>query len=130
MNTTAAIATRNILEALDEDGFGTPTHLGKLLEVSYSQATRYFSGKSALRGEHVAKIARVLNRTPESLIGVNPNLTTNYMTVTEAARMVGYHPDTIRKAVSSGEMKSVQRGKGHHYRIREIDLTAWLAGAR
>ena len=129
MNQTTKTVAANIRRYLDEEGYKAK-HLAERLEVSYSQATRLYNGKSAYRPEYIAVLARMLGVDPERLVGVNPKANRVTLTVKEAAVRTKYHPDTIRKAVYRGEMKSVQRVKGGKYLIDEMDLTAWLAGAR
>lgn len=127
-NTTGTVA-RHIRTVLKGEGY-VAKNLTEILPVSYSQATRLWSGKSAYRPEYIAKLARVMGMDPERLVGVNPNKVTILFTVNEAAAKAKYHPDTIRKAVYRGEMKSSQRVRGGKYLINEADLAAWLAGAR
>lgn len=127
-NTTGAVA-KNIRKALDAEGY-TAKNIAERLNISYSQATRLLNGKCRFRPEYIGTLSRMLGMDPERLIGVNPNKVTIKFTVKEAAERTKYHPDTIRKAVYRGEMKSVQRVKGGKYLIDEMDLTAWLAGAR
>lgn len=129
MNPTTETVATNIRHYLNEEGYKAK-HLAERLEVSYSQATRLYNGKSAYRPEYIAVLARMLGVDPERLVGVNPKATRVTFTVKEAAVRTKYHPDTIRKAVYRGEMKSVQRVKGGKYLIEELDLAAWLAGAR
>lgn len=129
MDNTRSQIAENIRTALNDEGY-TTKNLTEILPVSYSQATRLISGKSAYRPQYIAKLARVLGIDPERLVGVNPNATTVLLTVKEAAEATKYHADTIRKAVSAGDMKASQRCKGGKYLIRESDLTCWLAGAR
>lgn len=129
MNTTTKTVAANIRHYLEEEGYKAK-HLAERLEVSYSQATRLYNGKSAYRPEYIAILARMLGKDPERLVGVNPDRAGKRLTVVEAALATRYHPDTIRKAVYRGEMKSTQRAKGGKYLIEEIDLAAWLAGAR
>lgn len=129
MNTTTGTVAKHIKKALDAEGY-TAKDIADRLNVSYSQATRLLTGKSRFRPEYIATLSRMLGMDPERLVGVNPNKVTIYFTVKEAAEKSKYHPDTIRKAVYRGEMKSVQRVKGGKYLIDEMDLTAWLAGAR
>lgn len=127
-NTTETVA-RNIRNYLEDEGYKA-TDVAKRLNVSYSQATRLISGKSAYRPEYISSLARMLGMDPERLVGVNNNRIKIFFTVKEAAARSKYHPDTIRKAVYRGEMKSNQRVKGGKYLIEEIDLAAWMAGAR
>lgn len=129
MNPTTETVATNIRHYLNEEGYKAK-HLAERLEISYSQATRLYNGKSAYRPEYIAVLARMLGVDPERLVGVNPKATRVTLTVKEAAVRTKYHPDTIRKAVYRGEMKSVQRVRGGKYLIEEIDLAAWLAGAR
>ena len=49
-------------------------------------------------------------------------------TVQEAADLSKRHPETIRRACQSGELKANQRIKGGNWIIREDDLEAWLDG--
>lgn len=129
MTTTTETVARNIRTVLKAEGYKA-TNLTNILPVSYSQATRLWNGKSAYRPEYIAKLARVMGMDPERLIGVNPNKTSIWLTVNEAAEATKYHPDTIRKAVYHGEMKATQRCKRGKYLIEQMDLTCWMAGAR
>lgn len=129
MTTTTETVARNIRAVLEEEGY-KPTNLTDFFPISYSQATRLWNGKSAYRPEYIAKLARVMGMDPERLVGINPNKTSVWFTVNEAAEATKYHPDTIRKAVYHGEMKATQRCKKGKYLIEQMDLTAWLAGAR
>ena len=129
MNTTTGTVAKHIKKALDAEGY-TAKDIADRLNVSYSQATRLLAGKCRFRPEYIGTIARMLGVDPERLVGVNPKANRVTLTVKEAAVRTKYHPDTIRKAVYRGEMKSIQRVKGGKYLIDEMDLTAWLAGAR
>jgi excisionase family DNA binding protein len=46
----------------------------------------------------------------------------------EAALIVGVHTDTIRRAVSSGDLAAYRIGK--QYRIAAADLDRWIEGKR
>lgn len=129
MNTTTETVAANVRRHLEDEGY-TAKNLADRLEVSYSQATRLMNGKSAYRPEYIATLSRMMGMDAERLIGVKRDKEAVYLTVQEAARVSKYHPDTIRKAVYRGEMRSTQRVKGGKYLIREADLGAWMAGAR
>lgn len=129
MTTTTETVARSIRKALNAEGY-TAKDIANRLNVSYSQATRLINGKSNYRPEYIASLSRMLGMDPERLIGINKNKVTILLTVNEAAEATKYHPDTIRKAVYHGEMKATQRCKRGKYLIEQMDLAAWMAGAR
>jgi excisionase family DNA binding protein len=49
--------------------------------------------------------------------------------VREAAREVGVHEATIRRAIRSGELPAVTLGEHGRYRVRRADLEAFLVPA-
>lgn len=59
------------------------------------------------------------------------------LTITEAAAALHMHPKTIRKAITTGDLKAftvagrepLRSGRGLGYRIRREDLQAWYFGA-
>lgn len=46
-------------------------------------------------------------------------------TVHEAATLVGYADETLRRAIRSGELKAAGGGKGDPYRISGVELERW-----
>lgn len=56
--------------------------------------------------------------------------TTNriWFTTNQAAELSGHHPQTVRAALISGELKGSQRRAGSHWRIHRDALTAWIEG--
>ena len=52
-----------------------------------------------------------------------------FLSVMEAALYVGKHPETVRRALRSGEMHGSQRGqKGNTWTVRPECADAWLDG--
>jgi len=59
-----------------------------------------------------------------------------YLSLKEAAKLIGVHQATIREAVKSGELPSfiprgrapLRAGPGHGYRIKRQDLQEWYFG--
>ena len=51
------------------------------------------------------------------------------MTVREVARMAGFHPDTIYRALEAGELRGMKAGNGPRarWRIRLEDVETWLS---
>jgi excisionase family DNA binding protein len=47
-----------------------------------------------------------------------------WLTVTEAARLIGYHPDTVRKLVRAGEIES--RKFGPLWQVSRAALFAYV----
>jgi excisionase family DNA binding protein len=48
-----------------------------------------------------------------------------WLTVTEAAQLIGYHPDTVRKLVRAGEIQS--RKFGPLWQVNRAALLAYVA---
>lgn len=48
------------------------------------------------------------------------------LTTTEAARLLGVHVDTIRRAIKSGALGAFKLGKKGHWRIRREHLEQFL----
>lgn len=53
-----------------------------------------------------------------------------YYTVNEAARAYRYHPDTIRKALGTGELRGYQRVRRGKWLVKPEWMDAWIAGPR
>jgi len=51
-----------------------------------------------------------------------------WLTIREAAKRVGRHEDTVRKACQAGELFAKQRGKHGRWAIRPSSLDAWMDG--
>jgi len=49
------------------------------------------------------------------------------MTVTEIARELGIHPQTVRRWVERGEVPGIRWGKGDKLWIKRSDLVSYLA---
>lgn len=43
--------------------------------------------------------------------------------LSEAAAMLGLHPQTLRRAIHAGELKALKLHK--HYRVSRLELAAW-----
>ena len=127
-NTNTAVAER-IRKALNDEGY-TQAEVAKRLNLSRGQTSRILSGKSTIKFEHLAAIGRFLNINPTEFLGIKPEPESPLMTVTQAAQYTARHPETIRKCITRGELKSFQRVARGTHRIRRSDLNAWLAGAR
>lgn len=69
---------------------------------------------------------------------LNPNVTTRPVevaqiitgqrqtfTVPELARLVGVHPQTIRRAIEAGELKAAQSGQHGHFRVSHAEAQIW-----
>ncbi|WP_350317230.1 helix-turn-helix domain-containing protein [Prescottella equi] len=55
----------------------------------------------------------------------------SWLTVQESAEYAKNHPNTIYRALASGELvgaKKRKKGRTGHWRIRQSDLDAWIAG--
>ena len=127
-NTNSEVANR-IRKALNDEGY-TQAEVAKRLNLSRGQTSRILSGKSTIKFEHLAAIGRFLNINPTEFLGIKPEPESPLMTVTQAAQYTARHPETIRKCITRGELKSFQRVARGTHRIRRSDLNAWLAGAR
>lgn len=125
---TEAVAAR-VSEALNAEGY-TLTQTAAKLGVSKSQASRLLNAKSDFKFAHLATLGRVLGVSPNSFLGLERTKEDNFLTVGEAAAFAHRHPDTIRKSIQSGYLKSIQKTQKGWHLIREADLTAWMAGAR
>jgi excisionase family DNA binding protein len=55
--------------------------------------------------------------------------TQDWLNLSEAARLLGVHPSTIRLWADKGELPS-QRTSGGHRRFRRVDLEGWAASRR
>jgi len=53
----------------------------------------------------------------------------DWLNLSEAARLLGVHPSTVRMWADKGEIPS-QRTSGGHRRFRRVDLEAWQASHR
>ena len=53
----------------------------------------------------------------------------DWLNLSEAARLLGIHPSTVRMWADNGDIPS-QRTKGGHRRFRKTDLEAWNASHR
>ena len=51
------------------------------------------------------------------------------LTVGIAARLTGYHPATIRRALQRGDLNGYRAGRRGMYRIRPAALDAWIQPA-
>ena len=129
MNNTNSEVANRIRKALNDEGY-TQTEVAKRLNLSRGQTSRILSGKSTIKFEHMAAIGRFLNINPTEFLGIKPEPDSPLMTVPEAAEYTARHPETIRKCITRGELKSFQRCARGTHRIRRSDLNAWLAGAR
>lgn len=49
------------------------------------------------------------------------------LTTTQAAALLGVHPQTLRKLVRAGILPAYR--VGHHYRLHPTDLEAFLRGS-
>lgn len=49
-------------------------------------------------------------------------------TAPELARLVGVHPQTIRRAIEAGELKAAQSGQHGHFRISRTEAQQWWKG--
>lgn len=123
-----AEVAENVRTALESEGY-SQKEVAARLGISVSQTSRLLSGKSSFRYDHVATIGRFLGINPRELLGIPPT-TDTYMTVAEAADMARRHRETIRKAIISGQLDSVQRVPRGRHLVRVSDLKAWMAGAR
>lgn len=55
----------------------------------------------------------------------------SWLTVQESADYAKNHPNTIYRALASGELagsKKRKKGRTGHWRIRQSDLDAWISG--
>ena len=129
MNNTNSEVANRIRKALNDEGY-TQAEVAKRLNLSRGQTSRILSGKSTIKFEHLAAIGRFLNINPTEFLGIKPEPESPLMTVTQAAQYTARHPETIRKCITRGELKSFQRCARGTHRIRRSDLNAWLAGAR
>jgi excisionase family DNA binding protein len=64
-------------------------------------------------------------RVPPSGLGVPRSIT-----VGTAARLTGYHPATIRRALQRGDLEGYRAGARGMYRLNPEALAAWLRPAR
>lgn len=131
MNTATRTQTvaNSVSAALKAEGY-TLTHTAAKLGVSKSQASRLLAGKSDFKFAHLVTIGKFLNVSPNSFLGLETTAEDNYLTVGEAAAFARKHPETIRKNIHAGYLKSVQKMPRGWHLVRESDLRAWLAGAR
>jgi excisionase family DNA binding protein len=53
-------------------------------------------------------------------------MSTEWLTKTESAAYAKIGPRLIQAAVSSGELPAYRIGKGGQYRLRAVDIDAWL----
>src|SRR5699024_5616119 len=127
-NTNTAVAER-IRKALNDEGY-TQTEVAKRLNLSRGQTSRILSGKSTIKFEKIAAIGRLLSINTTEFMGIKPEPDSPLLTVNEAAKYAGRHPETIRKCITRDEIKSFQLCTRGTHRIRRSDLAAWLAGAR
>lgn len=53
-----------------------------------------------------------------------------YISLTEAHRRTGYHPDTLREWIHEGILPGTRRGPRGHWRVRPSDLEAAIRRAQ
>ena len=59
---------------------------------------------------------------------MNPHVVMQRLTVVQAATLAGRHPNTLHRALESGELHGTQRVKGGRWSIRPECLDAYLDG--
>lgn len=127
-NENTAIAAR-VAEALKAEGYSNK-EVATRLDLSPAQISRLLRGESKIKFEHLAAIGRFLGINPATFLGLKEPVDAPLVTVTEAAEWSSRHPDTIRKYIARGELKTFQRCPKGTHRIRRSDLEACMAGAR
>ena len=53
-----------------------------------------------------------------------PEISHSWVTIVEAAQLVGMHPESIRRAIRTGELEAARLGH-RTYRIEKTALDAW-----
>lgn len=133
MNTTTTNRTQEVAArvraALDEEGY-TLTETAERVGISKSQMSRLLNGKSAFRLDHLITLGQFLGKSAREFLGLTRPKHERYLTVIEAADYARRHPQTIRRAIHSGVLPSVQPVERGHHLIGAFDLESWLAGVR
>jgi excisionase family DNA binding protein len=62
--------------------------------------------------------------SPEDLEGIYMGEQQQTYTVSDAAKLTGYHPESIRRHIRDDKLKAAQTGKGN-YRISRPELARW-----
>jgi excisionase family DNA binding protein len=62
--------------------------------------------------------------SPEDLEGIYMGEQQQTYTVSDAAELTGYHPESIRRHIRDDKLKAAQTGKGN-YRISRPELARW-----
>lgn len=57
-------------------------------------------------------------------------ITSPWLTLAEAAQYARRGQESVRLALASGELRGVQASKGAKWRVRTVDLDAWLMGEK
>ena len=79
-------------------------HLERAVEVDPTVTRRPVPVPAILAREHMRKLT---------------------YSVAEAAALVGYAPETLRRAIRAGQLKAAGGGKGAEYRISSVELERW-----
>ncbi|SMY01407.1 Helix-turn-helix [Brevibacterium sp. 239c] len=119
----------NVREALEEQNHSRQ-ELAAQIGVTYQQACKLIKGDSRIRFDHLSKIGAWLKIDPRKFLGLPVADDDTWLTIRECSATVKRHPDTIRKAVSAGELDSTQRKRQGMHLIKKSDLDAWIAGVR
>lgn len=119
----------NVREALENQDYSRK-ELAETIGVTYQQACKLIKGDSRIKFDHLVKLGTWLKIDPRKLLGLPVTDDDTWLTIRECSATVKRHPDTIRKAVSAGELDSTQRKRQGMHLIKKSDLDAWIAGVR
>jgi len=99
---------------------GTPEWLTAFWAEALSE-----NGTLAENGAYQALTAR--NALLERLLDALRHFLNDEITVEEAAALTGRHPETIRRALRSGDLPDRRTNPRGHYRVRRGDLASFAA---
>lgn len=119
----------NVRDSLEHSNH-TRHELAEHLGLTYGQACKLIKGDSRIKFDHLSKIGAWLGVDPRKFLGLPVADDETWLTIRECSATVKRHPDTLRKAISAGELPSTQRARQGMHLIKKSDLDAWIAGVR
>lgn len=128
MNTTKRkqTLTDRVTSAFAAGGHESHSVIADMIGTSQEDVSHMLSGQYDFTIEQLVTIGDALNVDYMTLLGRTVTADENYLNTAEAAEFAHRKPDTIRKHIQAGRLKSVQAVKGGRHLVRETDLKTWM----
>jgi excisionase family DNA binding protein len=109
---TAARVTTN-----PDSTMPTPADVASARDFLASPAALTLAAHLGLHPGYVRRLVARLDSAPQT--------TAAWLTVSEAARRFGYHPERVRWLIRAGHLEAVRAGGGRHWRVNPASLQAY-----